>query len=220
MSFDKILARIRSLSYGLDNVDCVRVSKRVVQGVHDGVQTSVLDELAAETAAALASHHPEYARLAGRIAVSNLHKNTPEGMQASLSYLADDVSCFLAHNMDAVNSAIVWNRDLDYDYFGFKTLEKSYLLRDRATRKIFERPQTLLMRVAAGIHCGDLERTLESYSLMSQGYFTHATPTMFNAGTKHPTLASCFLLPISQDSIDGIYDTLRTCALISKNAGA
>tara|TARA_B110000046_G_scaffold20720_3_gene19625 strand:+ start:1345 stop:3738 length:2394 start_codon:yes stop_codon:yes gene_type:complete len=219
VSFDKILRRVTSLCDGLKAVDVVKIAQRVVQGVHDGVTTSQLDELAAQTAAALAAHHPDYAKLAARVAVSNLHKMTEGSLHAVAHALADDVRAFYAAHASAIDGALDWDKDFRYDYFGFKTLERSYLLRDAASMHVIERPQVMLMRVALGIHCGDLDAALETYRLMSQGVFTHATPTMFNAGTPHPHLASCFLLPVAADSIEGIYDTLKRTALISKGAG-
>ena len=219
VSFDKILRRVTLLCDGLSAVDPVRVAQRVVGGVHDGVHTSDLDELAAETAAALAAHHPDYAYLAARIAMSNLHKQTLPSILAVSAHLSEELLDFVNTHLDALDAALQWQRDFQYDYFGFKTLERSYLLRDASSDRIVERPQVLLMRVALGIHCGDLARVLETYELMSAGAFTHATPTMFNAGTRAPHLASCFLLPVEEDSIEGIFETLKKCAVISKSAG-
>jgi len=220
VSFDKILSRLQSLCKGLERVDVVRVAQRVVQGIHHGVRTSELDTLAAETAAALSTHHPQYARLAGRVSASNLQKQTPASLEeiARVHY-APEVALFYEDYQDEIERSIRWERDLEYDFFGFKTLERSYLLRDPSTRKVMERPQAMLMRVALGIHCGDLPRALQTYELMSVGAFTHATPTMFNAGTRFPHLASCFLLPVDEDSIEGIFDTVKKCAVISKAAG-
>ena len=219
VSFDKILRRVSLLCEGLSAVDPVRVAQRVVGGVHDGVITSDLDELAAETAAALAAHHPDYGYLAARIAISNLHKQTLPSITAVGAHLSKDVADFAMAHLDTLDAALQWQRDFSYDYFGFKTLERSYLLRDASSHRIIERPQVLLLRVALGIHCGDLARVLETYELMSMGAFTHATPTMFNAGTRAPHLASCYLLPIEEDSIEGIFETLKKCAVISKSAG-
>lgn len=220
VSFDKILRRVKFLCQGLDSVDPVRVAARVVQGVYDGVHTSMLDDLAAETAAGLSSSHPEYSCLAGNIAVSNLHKQTVGSILAiAEEHLAPDVLEFVKEHTDAIDAKMVWERDYSLDYFGFKTLEKSYLLRDRKTGALVERPQVMYMRVALGIHCGDLHDVFETYDYMSLQAFTHATPTMFNSGTRSPTLASCFLLPILDDSIEGIYETQKRCALISKSAG-
>ena len=218
VSFDKILRRVQALADGLKAADTVRVAQRVVQGVRDGVTTVELDELAAQTAAALAAQHPDYAHLAARISVSNLHKQTEASVRAVFPFLADDVRAFCEAHRETLDAALVWSRDFQYDYFGFKTLEKSYLLRG-ADGKVVERPQVMHLRVACGIHCGDVDAVLETYDLTSRGVFTHATPTMFNAGTKAPHLASCFLLPVADDSIVGIADTWKRCAVISKSAG-
>lgn len=232
--FDKITSRIKKLCYSLNEqyVDPVIVAQKVCMGVYKGVTTAELDELAAETAAHLTSLHPDYGLLAARIAVSNLHKNTmksfSEVAKKLYSYiepktgktaplLAEDVYQFIQDNADALNSAVVFDRDYIYDYFGFKTLERSYLL--KIDGKIVERPQHMLMRVACGIHCGDLAATIETYDLMSCKWFTHASPTLFNSGTPRPQLSSCFLLTMKDDSIEGIYDTLKQCAMISKQAG-
>ena len=218
VSFDKILRRVTSLCGGLANVDPVRVAQRVVQGVHDGVWTSSLDDLASETAAGFASHHPEYSLLAARVAVSNLHKKTRPSVLAVVDQLADDVAAVVRAHSSQIDHELVWERDFRYDYFGFKTLERSYLLRGREDA-VIERPQVMLMRVALGIHVDSLADAFETYHLMSSGAFVHATPTMFNSGTRHPHLASCFLLPVMDDSIEGIYETQKRCALISKSAG-
>lgn len=232
--FDKITARIQRLCYGLDteHVDCVAVTQRVISGVYQGVNTIELDNLAAETAAYMTTIHPDYAILAARIAVSNLHKQTTKqfsqvakelfeyinpktGKHAPM--ISEETFEIITKNADELNSAIVYDRDFNYNYFGFKTLERSYLL--RVNGKVAERPQHLLMRVAVGIHGSDIERVIETYNLMSQRYFTHGSPTLFNAGTPSPQMSSCFLVAMKDDSIDGIYDTLKTCALISKSAG-
>ncbi|WP_157206959.1 ribonucleoside-diphosphate reductase subunit alpha [Mariniflexile maritimum] len=231
--FDKITARVRKLCYGLNElVDPLRVTMRVIEGLYDGVTTSELDNLAAEIAATMTTTHPDYARLAARISVSNLHKNTKKsfsevmhdlhtyinprtGKNAPL--LADDVYEVIMKNKDVLDSTIIYNRDFSYDYFGFKTLERSYLL--KLNGAIAERPQHMLMRVAVGIHLNDLESVIETYELMSKKYFTHATPTLFNAGTPKPQMSSCFLLTMKEDSIDGIYDTLKQTAKISQSAG-
>lgn len=232
--FDKITSRIKKLCYNLDReyVDPVEVSQKVCLGVYKGVTTSELDELAAETAAHLSSQHPDYGLLAARIAVSNLHKDTKkcftEVMNDLYSYihpktkqpaplLSDHVYQFIMKHKDRLDSAIVYDRDFTYDYFGFKTMAKSYLL--RLDGKIAERPQHMLLRVACGIHSDDIEACIETYELLSHGWFTHATPTMFNSGTPKPQMSSCFLLTMSDDSIDGIFSTLKQCALISKYAG-
>ncbi|KAJ1412918.1 Ribonucleotide reductase large subunit, C-terminal [Sesbania bispinosa] len=232
--FDKITARLKKLSYGLSTEHCdpVLVAQKVCAGVYKGVTTSQLDELAAETAAAMTANHPDYASLAARIAVSNLHKNTKKsfsetvkimynhfnersGMKAPL--IADDVYEIIINNAARLDSEIIYDRDFDYDYFGFKTLERSYLLKVQG--KVVERPQHMLMRVAVGIHKNDIESAVRTYHMMSQRWFTHASPTLFNAGTPRPQLSSCFLVCMKDDSIEGIYDTLKECAVISKSAG-
>ena len=231
--FDKITARIRKLNYGLNPlVDPVRVAMRVIEGLYDGVTTSELDNLAAEIAATMTTTHPDYAKLAARISVSNLHKNTKksfsETMEDMYNYinprtgkkaplLSDQVHKIIKKNADKLDSSIIYNRDFGYDFFGFKTLERSYLL--KLNGKIVERPQHMLMRVSIGIHLDDIEAALETYELMSKRYFTHATPTLFNSGTPKPQMSSCFLLTMKDDSIDGIYDTLKQTAKISQSAG-
>ena len=233
MMFDKITARVRKLCYGLNNlVDPVKVAMRVIEGLYDGVTTSELDNLAAEIAATMTTAHPDYAKLAARISVSNLHKNTKksffETMKDLYEYvnprtgkkaplLSDEVFKVISENADKLDSTIIYNRDFGYDYFGFKTLERSYLL--KLNGKIAERPQHMLMRVAVGIHLNDMESAIETYELMSKKYFTHATPTLFKSGTPKPQMSSCFLLAMKDDSIDGIYDTLKQTAKISQSAG-
>ncbi|MBN8692372.1 MAG: ribonucleoside-diphosphate reductase subunit alpha [Bacteroidetes bacterium] len=234
VKFDKITARIQKLSYSLDptHVDPIQVAKKVIDGVYDGVTTSELDNLAAETAASLTVRHPDYASLASRIAVSNLHKNTIKSfsktVEALYNYIdpktnlraqliADDVYEIVQKNALLLDSSIIYDRDFGYDYFGFKTLERSYLLKMHGM--VAERPQHMLMRVAVGIHKEDVEAAIQTYNLMSERWFTHATPTLFNAGTPKPQMSSCFLLQVKEDSIDGIYDTLKNCAKISQSAG-
>ncbi|MGD2004703.1 MAG: ribonucleoside-diphosphate reductase subunit alpha [Flavobacteriaceae bacterium] len=231
--FDKITARIRKLNYGLNPlVDPVRVAMRVIEGLYDGVTTSELDNLAAEIAATMTTTHPDYAQLAARISVSNLHKNTKKSFSETMKdlyeyvnprtgkkapLLSDEVYKIIEKNADTLDSNIIYSRDFGYDFFGFKTLERSYLL--KINGKIAERPQHMLMRVAVGIHLEDMEAVLETYELMSKRYFTHATPTLFNSGTPKPQMSSCFLLTMKEDSIDGIYDTLKQTAKISQSAG-
>ena len=231
--FDKITDRIKKLCYGLnDLVDAVKVTMRVIEGLYDGVTTSELDNLAAETAASMTIAHPDYAQLAARIAISNLHKNTNKSFSETMKemyfyvnprngqkapLLSEEVHEAIQANAEYLNSHIIYNRDFNYDYFGFKTLERSYLL--KINGKIVERPQHMLMRVAVGIHLNDLESVIETYDLMSKKFFTHATPTLFNAGTPKPQMSSCFLLTMKDDSIDGIYDTLKQTAKISQSAG-
>ncbi len=233
VQFDKITARIKKLCYGLhDSVDPVKIAMRVIEGVYDGVTTTELDNLAAEVAATNAVSHPDYASLASRIAVSNLHKSTHKSFAetmhdlytyidpvtgANASLIADDVMDIVKDHGEFLDSTIIYDRDFNYDYFGFKTLERSYLL--KINGKIAERPQHMLMRVAVGIHKDDLDAVAETYHMMSEGWFTHATPTLFNSGTPKPQMSSCFLLTMKEDSISGIYDTLKQCAKISQNAG-
>jgi ribonucleoside-diphosphate reductase alpha chain len=234
VKFDKITARIEKLCYGLDRrfVNSIDVAKKVIEGLYDGVTTTELDNLAAETAASLTVKHPEYALLASRIAVSNLHKNTTKSFSATMKLLyecrdsktgklvpllSDEVAQIISDNAELLDSTIIYDRDYGFDYFGFKTLEKSYLL--KVDGKVVERPQHLYMRVAIGIHHHDIESAIRTYHLMSERWFTHATPTLFNAGTPKPQMSSCFLLTMKDDSIDGIYDTLKQTAKISQSAG-
>ena len=233
VQFDKITARVKKLCYGLHpKVDPVSVAMRVIEGVYDGVTTSELDNLAAEVAATNAVNHPDYAKLASRIAVSNLHKTTHKSFTevmrnlhtytdpvtgAPAALIADDVMEIIEANAETLDSAIIYDRDFSYDYFGFKTLERSYLL--KLEGQVAERPQQMLMRVSVGIHKDDIDSAVKTYNMMSEGWFTHATPTLFNAGTPKPQMSSCFLLTTQEDSISGIYDTLKQCAKISQNAG-
>ena len=234
VKFDKITARIQKLCYGLDpvHVDSVSVAMKVIQGIFPGVTTIQLDNLAAETAASMTTKHPDYALLASRIAISNLHKITKKSFSETMRDLynyvdtktgakaplvADDVFQIIQENSEILDSTIIYDRDFGYDYFGFKTLEKSYLL--KIDGNVAERPQHMLMRVAVGIHKHDIDQAIKTYELMSERWFTHATPTLFNAGTPKPQMSSCFLLTMRDDSIDGIYDTLKQCAKISQSAG-
>jgi len=233
VKFDKITARIVKMCYGLDPLVTPEVvAMKVIEGIYDGVTTTVLDNLAAEVAAAKTIDHPDYALLASRIAVSNLHKETKKtfseviedmyryidpktGQNASL--VAEDVYQIIMDNKEALDSSIIYDRDFRYDYFGFKTLTRSYLL--KLNGQIVERPQQMLMRVAVGIHKANIQEAIKTYNLMSEGWFTHATPTLFNSGTPKPQMSSCFLLTMKDDSIEGIYDTLKSCAQISQSAG-
>ena len=233
VQFDKITARIKKLCYELhESVDPTKVAMRVIEGVYDGVTTTELDNLAAEVAATNAVTHPDYASLASRIAVSNLHKATKKSFAETMedlytyvdpitgenaSLVANDVIEIIRDNAEFLDSQIIYDRDFNYDYFGFKTLERSYLL--KINNEIVERPQHMLMRVAVGIHKDDLDAVVETYNGLSEGWFTHATPTLFNSGTPKPQMSSCFLLTTQEDSISGIYDTLKQCAKISQNAG-
>ena len=234
VKFDKITARIEKLCYSLDPffVQPLEVARKVISGLYDGVKTTELDNLAAETAASLTTKHPDYAVLAARIAISNLHKNTLKSFSATMkrlftyvdpktgqnaALLSKEVYDIIKKNAVELDEAIIYDRDFGYDYFGFKTLEKSYLL--KLEGQIAERPQHMLMRVAVGIHQTDLASAIETYNLLSERWFTHATPTLFNAGTPKPQMSSCFLLTTQDDSIEGIYDTLKQTAKISQSAG-
>ncbi|GLB38634.1 putative provides the precursors necessary for DNA synthesis [Lyophyllum shimeji] len=234
VQFDKITARIEKLCYGLDMnyVNPIEVAQKVVAGVYQGVTTVELDNLASETAAYLTTKHPDYAVLAARIAISNLHKETKKNFSEVIKDLyhyvnpkngrpagmiSDETYKVVCDHAETLDSAIIYSRDFDYNFFGFKTLERSYLL--RINGRVAERPQHMIMRVAVGIHGSDIDRVIETYNLMSERYFTHASPTLFNAGTPHPQLSSCFLVCMKDDSIEGIYDTLKSCAMISKTAG-
>jgi len=233
VKFDNITSRIRAVCDGLDvkYVDPVVITQKVIEGFYTGISTSEIDTLAAETCAYMSQRHPDFSTLAARIAVSNLHKKTSDSFAdtchslheftdkqgRSAKLLSDEVWEFVKANAKELDAAVDYRRDLDYDYFGFRTLEKSYLL--RVHDKIIERPQHMLMRVACGIHAGDIRAAIESYDLMSRRLFTHASPTLFNAGTPTPQMSSCFLLTMQSDSIEGIYNTLKQCAQISKSAG-
>ncbi|HRK29318.1 MAG TPA: ribonucleoside-diphosphate reductase subunit alpha [Chitinophagales bacterium] len=232
VSLDKILRRIQNLCIGLNPiVEPVIVSQKVVQGLKDGITTTELDNLAAQTSAAMISSHPDYGTLAARIAVSNLHKNTRESFSRNIKEMYRYVDAKIGKaalvskriydivqaNKEKLDAAIDYTRDFDFDYFGFRTLERSYLLKMHG--KVAERPQQLFMRVALGIHHEDIDAAIETYHLMSERWFIHATPTLFNAGTPKPQLSSCFLLTMQDDSIQGIYNTLKQCAEISQSAG-
>ncbi len=233
VKFDKITARVKKLCYGLSPlVSAEQVAMKVIEGLYDGVTTSELDNLAAEVAASNTITHPDYALLASRIAVSNLHKNTKKSFSETVkqlyeyvdpktgknaSLIAEDIYKVIMENAELLDSNIIYDRDFRYDFFGFKTLERSYLL--KLDGQITERPQHMLMRVSVGIHKNDVEAAIKTYNLMSEGWFTHATPTLFNAGTPKPQMSSCFLLTMKEDSINGIYDTLQQCAKISQSAG-
>ena len=232
--FDKITARIYKLIYGLSisEKDVIEIAKKVIQGIYDNVTTTELDNLTAETAAAQTTIHPDFSVLAARIAVSNLHKNTLKSFSktAQLLYeytdpitqthaplISEEIYKIIRKNADELDSSVIYDRDYNFDYFGFKTLERSYLIRTNG--KVTERPQHLFMRVALGIYKEDIQAAIETYNLMSEKWFIHATPTLFNAGTPKPQMSSCFLLSMTEDSIAGIFDTLKRCALISQSAG-
>ncbi|MCM2349936.1 MAG: ribonucleoside-diphosphate reductase subunit alpha [Bacteriovoracaceae bacterium] len=234
VQFDKITHRISQLSYNLDQkyVDAIQVAKRTINGLFDGITTDELDNLSAEVSAYMTSVHPDYARLAGRIAVANLHRSTSDSFMETFETLynyeneftkekqpliSDEIFAFAREHKDRISSEIAYSRDFEFDYFGFKTLEKSYLL--KVNGKIVERPQHLFMRVALGVQIGNIEEAIKTYHLISEGWFTHASPTLFNAGTNKAQMSSCFLVATKDDSIEGIYETLKQCALISQSAG-
>lgn len=234
VQFDKITHRISQLLYGLDSefVDASQVAKRTIQGLFDGITTEELDNLSAEVSAYLTSSHPDYARLAGRIAVANLHRSTSDSFMETLDKLwnftaehsgektpliSEDLYNFATEHKNRISAEIAYSRDYEFDYFGFKTLERSYLL--KVHNKIVERPQHMFMRVALGVQLGNIEEALKTYHMISEGWFTHASPTLFNAGTNKPQMSSCFLVAAKDDSIEGIYETLKQCALISQSAG-
>lgn len=232
--FEKISNRIRKMTYGLnpDYVDPIEIAQKVIGGIYDGITTEELDNLAAETAASLIPRHPDYSLLASRIAVSKLHKSTkkkfsetihdlyhyidPETNQPA-GLINDETYKAVMDNKQKLDGAIIHERDFNFEYFGFKTLEKSYLLKMKG--RVAESPQHMYMRVSAGIWGNDIKNVLKTYELLSNHMMTHATPTLFNAGTKKPQLSSCFLLTMSDDSIPGIYKTLSDVAAISQNAG-
>ena len=234
VSFDKITARIKKLVYGLDpnHINYIEICKKVIQGLYDGVTTQELDNLAAETAASMATQHPDYNILAARISISNLHKSTKKSFSSTIkdlfeyidpktgqkaNLISEDTYRIIQKHKSVLNSAIVYDRDFSFDYFGFKTLERAYLL--RIDGNIVERPQHMIMRAAIGIHGEDIDAAVETYNLISEKWFIHATPTLFNAGTPRPQLSSCFLLSMTDDSIPGIFETLSRCAKISQSAG-
>ncbi len=234
VSFDKVLERLRKLSYGLDtnHVSYESVAQKTIEGIYDGVSTAELDNLASEIAASKAVDHPDYSILASRIIVDNLHKKVVKNFaeNAKLLYeyidpqtnehaplISEKIYKIIQKNADLLSGAIIHDRDFDFDYFAIKTLERSYLL--KRNKEISETPQQMIMRVAIGIHGEDIEGALETYNLMSKKFFTHATPTLFNAGTPRPQLSSCFLVAMKEDSILGIYDTLKQVAQISQYAG-
>jgi ribonucleotide reductase alpha subunit len=231
VSFDKVLTRLKHLSHDLNHVNMFEIAQKVCSRIYNGVRTTELDELAAQMCSSMLVEHPDYGKLASRIIVSNHHKNTspsfsetiqmmynnkdPEGEPCPL--ISDEIYDIVMKNKEKLNSYIDYSRDFDFDYFGFKTLERSYLL--KVNGKIVERPQHMWMRVALGIHGPDFKDALQTYDYMSRKYFTHATPTLFNAGTPRPQCSSCYLLSMNEDSISGIYKSLEECAMISKYSG-
>lgn len=234
VQFDKITHRIDKLTYGLntDYIDSSEITIKTIQGIYDGISTEQLDNLSAEVSAYMASKHPDFSKLASRIAVANLHRSTNDSFVDTIHKLykfknqktgeasplvSEELFTFCNEHRDRIESEIAYSRDFEYDYFGFKTLERAYLLKIEGN--IVERPQHMLMRVSIGIHIDDIEQAIKTYHLLSEKWFTHATPTLFNAGTNKPQMSSCFLLTMKDDSIAGIYDTLKQCALISQSAG-
>ncbi len=234
MRYDKITKRISALceDLNMDYVDPTFITLKVTQGIYDGITTKELDVLAAETAASMTTTHPDYAKLAGRLAVTNLHKTTPKKFSQAIkelhsfveprtgkesSLIDDNVYKFVMENKEVIDGAIVFNRDFDFEYFGFKTLERSYLL--KIGERVVERPQYMYMRVAVGICAGDVQMALRIYDDLSQHFYTHATPTLFNAGTRRAQMSSCFLIGNKGDDIDGLFDTIKDVAKISKWAG-
>jgi ribonucleoside-diphosphate reductase alpha chain len=232
--FEKVSNRIRKMTYGLnqDLVDPVGISQKVIAGIYDGISTQELDTLAAETAASMIPKHPDHSILASRIAVSRLHKTTKKKFSDTIETLynyidpvtnqpagmiSEKTYQVVMQNKNKLDSAILHERDFDFEYFGFKTLEKSYLLKTNG--EVAETPQHMYMRVAAGIWGDDMKNVIKTYELLSNHMMTHATPTLFNSGTKKPQLSSCFLLMMDDDSIPGIYKTLSDVAVISQNAG-
>ena len=230
VSFDKVLRRLQHLSNEL-NVDIYEISQKVCGRIFNGVKTSELDELAAQLCSSMMIENPDYGALAARIIISNHHKNTSPSFSETIQIMYDNKDIegnpsplvndklyeVVMNNKEKLNSYIDHNRDYTLDYFGFKTLERAYLT--KVNGRIVERPQYMWMRVALGIHGDDFKDALQTYDLMSQKYFTHATPTLFNAGTRHQQMSSCYLLSMEDDSLEGIYNTVKDCALISKFAG-
>ena len=231
VAFEKVQERITKAAAGL-TVNPTKVAQGVLARIVDGITTTELDNITASLAYSWSTIHPDYADLASQVAISNHQKNTPATMLAVVEVL--DAVCdkkgepaslldpafvtLVRTHADLIESRICYERDFMLDYFGLKTLERAYLLRD-TNRRVVERPQHLWMRVALGLWSTDLKRAFETYDLMSQKFYTHATPTLFNSGTKRPQLSSCFLLAMKDDSIRGIYDTLQDCALISQYGG-
>jgi ribonucleoside-diphosphate reductase alpha chain len=234
VNFNKIVDRITQQTYELDQKWIVpfEIAQKVIEGITPDIQTSVLDNLAMETAASLATKHPDYSVLAARLAITSLHKETKKSFSKTVldlykyidpktgkhsPILSEKFNKLVQTHADEIDSAIVHSRDHNFDYFGYKTLEKSYLL--KINGKVAERPQYMYMRTALQIWGENLEKVIKTYNELSEGFYTHATPTLFNSGTPRPQLSSCFLLDTESDSIEGIFDTLKEAALISKNAG-
>ena len=224
MSFDKILRRIKSI--GMENniqINYTALAIKVIDQIYDNITTTLIDELTAETCASLSTNHPDYSILASSIIISNLHKNTSVDILKNYELLykknliSEGLFTIISKNIDEITSWMDYSRDYLFDYFGFKTLEKAYLF--KIDNKVIERPQHMWLRVSLGIHNEDLKSAKETYDYMSMKYFTHATPTLYNAGTNKPQLSSCYLIGIEEDSLDGIFNTLKDCAMISKWAG-
>ena len=230
VSFDKVIARIQNLSQDL-SIDAVILAQKVCQRIVDGIQTRQLDEFASNICSSLIIEHPDYDILAKRIIVSNHHKNTPDTFKKSMTLLwnnkdihgkhspliSEEIYKIVKEHHEEIEYTLDYTRDFELDYFGFKTLERAYLL--RTDNEIVERPQHLFMRVSLGIHGFDFKSAFETYNHMSNKDFVHATPTLFNSGTPRPQMSSCYLIAMKDDSIDGIFDTLKESALISKYAG-
>jgi ribonucleotide reductase alpha subunit len=230
VSFDKVLMRLKNLSNDL-NINVSEIAQKVCSRIYDGVKTSELDEMAAYLCSSMSLDNPEYNLLASRIIISNHHKNTSPSFSETVQILydnkdihnmnsplvSDELYEIVTKNKEKLNTYIDYQRDFSFDYFGFKTLERAYLI--RVNKKVTERPQHMWMRVAIGIHGNDIREVLQTYDLLSKKYFTHATPTLFNSGTRRPQLSSCFLCSVNDDSVSGIYDSLKEMALISKYAG-
>ena len=232
VSFDKILQRIKNTGTEVNiQMNYTALAMKVIDQLYDGISTAQIDELTSDQCASLASTHPDYNILAGRIVVSNHQKNTSSSFQEVMSQLynfrdkhgeqssliSEELYSISVEHGASLDALCDYSRDYLIDYFGFKTLERAYLM--KIEKQIVERPQHMWLRVAIGIHGKDFDRVKQTYEYMSQKYFTHATPTLFNAGTKRPQLSSCFLIAMEQDSISGIYNTLSDCANISKWAG-
>lgn len=233
IDIEKIRVRLDNLMEGLDReyIKLDVIVNKVSEGIYNEVHTTQLDNLAAETCAYMNIAHPDYSKLAARVAITNLHKMTKNSifevihdlytltdtLDRPAPLISDVVYNFVSQHREALEAAVDHTRDYNYDFFGFKTLERSYLLKIRG--EIAERPQHMLMRVSAGIHYGDIDACIRTYNLMSEKWFTHASPTLFNSGSVNNQMSSCFLLQMQEDSIEGIYDTLKQCALISKCAG-
>ena len=225
VDLNKVTIRISTIceNFGLMNVDPIEISKKVCESIHDGISTIQLDRLSAELAITFSTTHPDYGKLASCIEISNIHKSTSGNFEEITNtlfndgILAEDYYNFVKENIECILDVIDYNKDYEFDYFGIKTLQKAYLFKHDDI--IVERPQDMWMRVSLAINIGNMQRAVETYKCMSTKHYTHATPTLYNAGTKWPQLSSCYLVELKEDSIKGIYDTLSDCAQISKWAG-